>query len=190
MTTGAKDKNEIRSLKTSYEALSGVSKVSRSQSFPGVGTSTRVLHNDSQDTEGVSILTTQATSEVLQVLDIKLLAGTTLPETKAEDDTTVQVVLNKSAVDYLGFTPEEAIGRKVEIQGFDGLSEVVGVTEDFNYVSLREKVNPFCFHNAQTEGYTYLLVKVSTSDLTGSIAQLEKTFRQHIDAAFRVHVRR
>lgn len=184
MTTGAKDKNEIHSLKTSYEALSSVSKVSRSQSFPGVGTSTRSILRDSEDKEGASILTTRATSEVLQVLDIKLLAGTTLPEIKADDDTTVQVVLNKATVDYLGLTPEDAVGRKVNIQGFSGPSEVVGVTEDFNYVSLRENVMPFCFHNAKTEGYTYLLVKVSTSDLPGSVAQLEKTFKQHIDAAF------
>jgi putative ABC transport system permease protein len=184
MTTGAKDKDQIRSLKTSYESLGGVSKVARSQSFPGMGTSTRVLIRDGQDTQGVAMLTTQATPEIVQVLDIKLLAGTSLPANKADDDTTVQVVINKSAADYLGFTPEEAVGRKIEIQGFDGLSEVAGVTEDFNYVSLHEKVNPFCFHNAKTEGYTYLLVKVSTKDLAGSVNQLEKTFKQHIDASF------
>jgi putative ABC transport system permease protein len=126
----------------------------------------------------------QATSEIADVLNIKLLAGKTLPEVKSDDDTTVQVVLNKNAADYLGFSPEEAVGRKVQIEGFASPAEVVGVTEDFNFSSLRAEIMPFCFHNARTEGYNYLVVKVNTSDLPATMKQLGKTFAENIDAAF------
>ena len=42
-------------------------------------------------------------------LGIRLLAGTELPEIKAAEDTTIQVVLNKATTDFLGLSPEEAV---------------------------------------------------------------------------------
>jgi putative ABC transport system permease protein len=184
MTAASRDKEKVQSLKASYEALGDVVSVARSQSYPGIGTSSRSIARDGQDTRGASILTAEATAEVLEVLNIKLLAGRPLPEAKAAGDTTVQVVVNKSTVDYLGFDPADAVGRRVQIQGFSAPAEVVGVTEDFNFNSLHQEIGPFCFHNAQTEGFNYLLVKVKTNNLTSTIKQLDNTFRKNIDAAF------
>jgi putative ABC transport system permease protein len=183
MVTGAKDRDQVLSLKTEYENLSDVLSVGRSQSYPGMGTSMRNIVRDGED-NGMSLLTTRASSEVLDVLSIKLLAGKTLPELKDTKDTTVQVVINKATADYLQLTPEEAIGKRVGIQGFDGPTEVVGVTEDFHVTSLHQSIGAFCFHNARTEPFTYLLVKVNTANLSETLKQLENTFRKTIPSAF------
>jgi putative ABC transport system permease protein len=184
MVSGAKDRDQIEAVKLAYENLSSVAAVSRSQSYPGMGTSMRNIVRKGDTGEGTALLTTRSTSETLEVLGIRLLAGKTLPATKDPKDTTVQVVLNKSAVDYLQLSPEEAIGQKVDIQGFENPAEVVGVTEDFHMTSLHQKIGAFSFHNAKTESLTYLLVKVKAADLQGTLKQLQEIFQRNIPTAF------
>jgi putative ABC transport system permease protein len=145
----------------------------------------RNIVREGSDGEGASLLTTRATHEILDILNIKLLAGNTLPETKDPSDTTIQVVLNQAAVEYLGLTPQEVIGKRVNIQGFYGTTEVVGVMEDFHFTSLHQKIGAFCFHNSfRTESYNYLLVKVNTGNLVTTMNQLETTFKNIIPASF------
>jgi len=184
MVSGAKDKDQIMSVKTAYENLANVKAVSRSQSYPGMGTSMRSIVRKGDVGKGTSLLTTRSTSETLDVLGIRLLAGRTLPANKDQKDTTVQVVLNKSAVDYLQVSPEEAIGTKVDIQGFEYPAEIVGVTEDFHIASMHQKIGAFCFHNAKTEPLSYLLVKLNAQDLTSTITQLQSVYQKTISTAF------
>lgn len=179
-TTGATKREQVNSLMNALKGLPPVSGVARSQSYPGASGSGRNL--SSLDGQGNTPITTvRATPEVLEILGIKLLAGTTLPE-KTDGDTTVQIVVNKKSVDYLGLSPEEAINRKTDVFYYG--AEIVGVTEDFHFKSLHEPIGAYCFHNAQTEGYNVLLVKVQTRDLRETIAQIEQQFKKVIPSAF------
>ena len=185
MTTGSKDRESTLAVKTAYENLSDVVSVARSQSYPGVGTSMRSIVREGVQDDGESLLTARATHEILKTLNIQLLAGTTLAENKDSKDTTVQVVVNKATADYLGLTPEEAVGKRVTIQGFDGLSEIVGVMDDFHFTSLHQKIGAFCFHNGnRTESYNYLLVKVNSSNLAATLKQLENIYKKTINTSF------
>jgi putative ABC transport system permease protein len=184
MVSGAKDEAQITTVKNAFENISNVVKVSRSQSYPGMGTSMRNLARPGEKEEGTSLLTTRSSSETLEVLGISLLAGKTLPVTKDPRDTTVQVVLNKSVVDYLQLSPEEAVGQRVNIQGFDGLAEVVGVCEDFHITSMHQKIGAFCFHNASSEPLSFLLVKISAGDVAATLQQLQQAFQKNIPTAF------
>lgn len=183
MTSATRDQELIRTLKTEFESLPEVKQVSRSQAYPGIGTSGYTIRRARDEQNGASIYTTRATHEVLDVLGIKLLAGRSLPELKDPNDTTIQVVLNKSAVDYLQLTPEEAIGRQVFIFN-NAPAEVVGVTEDFHFASMHQKIGPYCFNNNADNGYIYLLVKVETNNLMEAISKLESTYKKIIPAAF------
>jgi putative ABC transport system permease protein len=119
------------------------------------------------------------------VLDIPLLAGKTLPETKDPNDTTVQIIVNKATLDYLGLTPEQAIGKRVNVQGFNELTDIVGVMDDFHFTSLHQQIGPFCFHNStRSERYNYLLVKVNTGNLAGTVKQLENIYNKNVTASF------
>ena len=183
LVTGAENEEQINSLKTSFESLNGIKKVCKAQAYPGQGGSGRnILPLDGQG-NGIPITTNRATAEILEVLSIKLLAGKTLPE-KQKGDTTVQVVVNKVTADYLGLTPEKAIGARVNIQGFDGKSEIVGVMDDFHSSSLYQPIGAYCFHNATSEEYNSLLVKLETSDLKSTMGSIEKTFKDLIPTAF------
>ncbi len=185
MTSASKDLDKVTAIKSAYEGLSDVVTVGRSQSYPGMSTSMRNIVREGESGEGSSLLTMRATREVLDVLNVKLLAGQSLPETKDPKDTTIQVVLNQATIEYLGLTPEQAIGKRVNIQGFENLTEVVGVTEDFHFTSLHLQISPFCFHNGtQTEPFNYLLVKVNTGNLSATVKQLENIYKKNVSSSF------
>jgi putative ABC transport system permease protein len=182
MVSAAKDRDQILSLKTELETLAEVKKVARSQSYPGIGTSSYTITRGGAD-QGASILTTRATHEIVDVLGMKLLAGRTLPETKDPKDTTIQVVINKSTADYLQVSPEEAVGRRVNI--FDrGPSEIMGVVDDFHFASFHQQIGLYCFNNSPDNRYIYLLVRVEAKDLSTTVQKIETTFKKIIPAAF------
>jgi putative ABC transport system permease protein len=182
MVSAAKDRDQVISLKTELESLSEVRRVARSQSYPGIGTSGYTITPDGA-TKGAAILATRATYEILDVLGIKLLAGKSLPETKDPNDTTVQVIINKSTADYLQLSPEEAVGRRVKIF-YNHPAEVVGVSEDFHFTSLHQAIGPYCFDNSTDNGYIYLLVKLQTKNLASTINKIETIFSKIIPASF------
>ncbi|MBY0432767.1 MAG: ABC transporter permease [Cyclobacteriaceae bacterium] len=182
MVSAAKDRDQVLSLKTELESLAEVKEVARSQSYPGIGTSSYTITRDGAG-QGTSILTTRATHEIVDVLGMKLLAGRTLPENKDPKDTTIQVVINKSTADYLQLTPDEAVGRRVRI--FDrGVSEIVGVVDDFHFASFHQQIGPYCFNNSPDNRYIYLLVKVQANELSATVKKIESTFKKIIPAAF------
>jgi putative ABC transport system permease protein len=182
MVSAAKDREQVMSLKTEIENLAEVRKVAWSQSYPGIGTSGYTITREGSD-KRASILTTRATHEIIDVLGIKLLAGKTLPENKDPKDTTIQVVINKSAADYLALSPEEAVGKQVKI--FNGRpSEVVGVVEDFHFASMHQQIGPYCFNNNTDNRYIYLLVKIQSKDLSNTVSKIESVFKKTIPAAF------
>lgn len=182
-TTGADNREQIMSLKAAFEQLPDVNLASRSQSFPGSSASGRSIPPLSGEGEGMSIKTVRADHRVTEALGIRLLAGTGLPEVKADGDTTVQVVVNKVITDFLGLSPEEAVKRVVQLHGF-GRVEIVGVVENFHHASLKESIGGYCFHNARTEGYNYLLVNVKTTHLTETMRALEDTYKSIVPTAF------
>ena len=183
MVSAAKDQQQVISLKTELEAMPEVKSVARSQSYPGIGTSGYTVTREGGPDQGTSIAATRATSEVLDVLGIKLIAGRTLPETKDPNDTTIQVVINKSTADYLQLSPEEAVGARVKIF-YQSPAEVVGVVEDFHFASFHQQIGPYCFNNSPDNRYVYLLVKVKANELAATVQKLESTFKKNIPAAF------
>lgn len=183
LTSGAENSGQVASLKTEIERIPEVLKSVRSQSYPGAGASGRNIPPLDGKGEGKSLSTVRATSEILEVLGIHLIAGKTLSENKLKEDTTIQVVLNKTSVDFLGITPEEAVNRKIQIGGF-GLVEITGVTDDFHFASMHDEIGAYCFHNAKTETYNYLLVNLQTENLPATMAQLEESYKKVIPSAF------
>ncbi len=180
-TTAVESKEQIDGLINNVGSLASVKQVCRAQTYPGrEGSGRGIRRSDAANhNEQLSLTTCRATPEILDVLGIKLLAGTTLPAVKAKGDSTVQVVLTKKAVDYLGYTPEEAIGKKVFAQLGDN-SYIVGVTEDFHSQSLHKPVGAYAFHNAPTEGRPFMLVKLDAGHLKSSMDQLEKIYHQNV----------
>ncbi|WP_420154320.1 ABC transporter permease [Siphonobacter sp.] len=180
-TVAAESKTQIDGLINRVRSLPDVVEVSRAQTFPASGGSGRSLRKNLQSSEEFKMTTNRATPDFVQVLGLKLIAGKTLPSIpKDAKDTTVQVVLNRKAVAFLGYTPENAIGRKAYGLFGDNNTEIVGVVEDFHFENFHQPIGGYAFHNANTESYRYLLVKLRTQRLTQAMSQLENVFSESL----------
>ncbi|MET2985352.1 ABC transporter permease [Aureibaculum conchae] len=184
-TTAVQENNKKDALVQEFKSLSMVSDVAMAQGFPGVTVSGRMLFKNENDENGFQIRTNRADSEIINLLKLKLLAGKTLPLVKQEGDTLTEVILNKTALDYLGYTPEESIGKKVLIGGFRGNAYITGIVDDFNFESLHQPIGAYAFHNRRTESKNFALVRFKSNSLTGTMDQLGSVFSKVIpDSAF------
>ncbi|MDC6388230.1 ABC transporter permease [Maribacter sp. PR1] len=157
------------------KSLTDVTSVAMAQGYPSVDVSGRTLKKNQSDEHGLNIQTNVADAEIIDVLNLKLLAGQGLPIHKSEGDTLVEVVLNKKAIDYLGFSPEEAIGKEVYI----GVpNTIVGVLNDFNYESLRQPIGAYAFHNNTSEGKSFMLVRFKSGNISNTLSGLKMAFNK------------
>ena len=181
--TAASDTSQIKALLNDLTSQSSVLSVTRAQSFPGMGSSGRSIYKNPEDQKGMTLTTNHTQKGIVDVLQLKLLAGTDLP-VKAYGDSIVHLILNKKAVDYLGFTPEQAIGKKVNAQ-LGNNSYVTGVVDDFNFASLHEPMGAYAFNDAGMEPKSFFMVRFKSSDIPKTMAGFEKVFRKAIpDTAF------
>lgn len=181
MTAGAENKEQIDALRNSYKGLANVVETSRAQAYLGVGGSGRSMSKADNPKESFFVRTNRVEGDFAKVLDLKFLAGKTLPLIKGEKDTTVQMVVNETTIKLLGYkTPQEAIGKVSNDLFWNSKAEIVGVVRDFHYESFHQPIGSYVFHNADTESRPYLLVKVRTSDLGQTMKQLEATFKKSV----------
>ncbi|NER17339.1 ABC transporter permease [Spongiivirga citrea] len=175
-TAGIGKAEKQNALQKELSRLSYVSSVSQAQGFPGVGVSGRSVFKSDSDEEGYNVRSNRTDASIINSLGLKLLAGKTLPENKNITDTIVDVVVNKKVVDYLGLTPEQAIGERINMM-LGNNAYIVGVVDNFNFRSLREPIGGYAFHNRRTEYLSYLLVRYNSGS-SNSLAGLERTYRK------------
>lgn len=104
---------------------------------------------------------------------LKFMAGSPFTEDMQEDEV---VIINASAIHAFGFdSPENAIQQKLVIGNEE--RTIIGVVENFNWHSLKEPHVPYVIGLTDVRQNPYLSVRMSTSDITRSLVQVESTFR-------------
>jgi len=107
--------------------------------------------------------------DYLRTLGIKILKGRNFSKDFATDSSAI--VINEAAVQQLGWTNENAVGRTIVRSGQVEL-KVIGVVADFNYASLKEKVAPLMM--ILGGNYGGLIMKIKTADTRGFLTDLKK----------------
>ncbi len=183
LTTNLSKAEEFDALENEFRNLSAVKQVVYTQSFSGTPTSLRTIRDDKNPDAGIKIYTCRARPEILETMGIKLLAGRMIDK-KSPTDTLDRLVINRTAAKSLGLTPEQAVGKKIKVFNDYG-DEIVGVIEDFHFQSMHETIVPYAFHNARTENYNYLMVRLNSDDLVKNMAVLEHIYKKNVpNAAF------
>lgn len=130
--------------KNSLLSNSSINSVAVCGSYPGTESVTSMLFyaDGKKAQENVDIKTTYVETDYLKTLDIKLLSGRdfTMPLTNDQG----RIILNEVAARQLGFTTEEAPGKKIhfDLNNQTFTLEVIGVVKDYHYQSLHEKIKP------------------------------------------------
>ncbi|HXB34751.1 MAG TPA: FtsX-like permease family protein, partial [Puia sp.] len=184
--------NRYQTIKTAMSRLPGLINISGSYNLPvSVGWEDGISTNNGKEQVTVSVHAIPTDLNFIATMNMHLLAGkdftaNDLPEITAQDSTRplYRFILNESAVRKLGWTPDQAIGKRVS-KGNSGL--VVGVVRDFNFTSMREPIGPLIMF--PDTGYVhFLLVRITGSQLPAQIDRLQTTWKSIVpDRPFSYH---
>jgi len=116
--------------------------------------------------------------DFLKEYDIKIVAGR--PFSRGfSTDLNESFILNRSGAAEYGWSPEEALGKRLE-SIFPG--QVIGVVEDFHYQGLQSQIEPLAIV-WRPEMFGTITLKIDTTDLTRTLGavkgQWEKLFPGH-----------
>ncbi|HJP34195.1 MAG TPA: FtsX-like permease family protein [Candidatus Latescibacteria bacterium] len=114
----------------------------------------------------------------MDAFGIPLLAGRTFSP-DIERDRTHGWILNETAVGALGWTPQNAVGRRFgrARSEEDAKGEVIGVVGDFHYQSLHSELQPAAL-GYRPWFYSYLGLRIDGRDLPETMAFVERTWRR------------
>ncbi|SDH49473.1 putative ABC transport system permease protein [Dyadobacter soli] len=121
--------------------------------------------------------------DFVQTMGIKLLIGETFSATdiaqvtqQGEELRRFAFLLNESAVKAMGWSPTQAIGKEVNMNGRQG--RVKGVLKDFHFRSMHEKIGPIAII-PEYDYFGKLLVKTTGADATQAISLLAKSWKKN-----------
>lgn len=166
----------------SLKNLAAVESVSAVQSIPGERESGRSVHKILTDKEGMPVKTCHTDGSIVETMQLKLLAGNTLPSTLAKGDTVCYALINETVATYLGFkTPEDAVGRNIITEMADK-SLVVGVVKNFNYQSLKNEIGGYVYYtmNESPELYRTLLIRYNSQNISQLVQQVQTVFKNEL----------
>jgi putative ABC transport system permease protein len=121
--------------------------------------------------------------DFIQTYSITLKAGRTFSKEIPADEKQA-FILNESAVKFLGWTPESAIGKTFDCVVYTNQREerkglVIGVVSDFNYQTLHNRVEPLVmFINKHVYYCDYLSVRTSEQNIPKLVTLLKTKWKE------------
>lgn len=130
----------------------------------------------SSNEKGIIVTATSIDPEFIPMMNMELIAGRNYTEADMlshRTDTTYGFVVNESVVKEIGLQPENALGKRVIVNGRRG--EILGVVKDFHFTSLHEPIAPFVFFNEESQ-YNYVFVKLESGPVQETLAKLKEVY--------------
>lgn len=139
--------DQLTSLKSKLLSTSGIEAVTASYDSPVDVQGGYTLKTGNTESNNVSITAIPVEKDFTRLFDIHLIAGEHFTDSDISQILTpdyekreYSFIVNDLTIKSLGWTPQEAIGKQVDLNGRKG--KIKAVTRDFNFTSLREAIKP------------------------------------------------
>jgi hypothetical protein len=136
------------------------------------GSSYRSVVGMNQDGRQVATHWSPVDYDFLQTLDIALVAGRDFSRSHAADSTGA-VIINETFARTLGYA--DPVGKFLQT---DPQRQIIGVVGDYHFQSLAQAIEPLSLVLEPQRRFNYVLVRVANGDLPGTMALLERTWRE------------
>jgi len=169
-----------------FEAQSSVETVTlKSVNFfrMSAGAQDMAILRDADDKIGFPMKLIQADENYIDLMQIELIAGRRLPPMQ-QGDTIWHLLVNRAVVDYLGLTPEDAVGTS--LPQFGPNIVIHGVMENFHFESLHRPIGGFAIVNPPG-GKSFLALRIKEGNLAEQLAIYEEIFSRHTNLGFTPH---
>jgi len=174
--------DDLSVIKQQLKANPAVISVSRCVSTPVKIPGGYNMRSDQMaESEQHSVTATPIDEDYIKTTGLEIIAGSDLTEQDSKDvsheerkDNIYHFILNESAAKDLGWSPEEAVGKKMFMGDREGF--VRGIVRDFHFESMHNNIKPLVLFT-EIRGNN-LLVKVNGKNLQETISFLEKKWKQ------------
>jgi len=112
--------------------------------------------------------------EFLPTLDIKLIDGRNFSPREPGDTTLAGVLVNQALVRSMGWTNENAIGRRLYSEEWQ--DEVIGVVNDFHMLSLHSVIEPIVLRHSIPDDW--MLIRTNSTNIPATLADIQSTWNQ------------
>ena len=172
---------KIDLIKQEFKSIRDVISISRCVRSPvegggGYNMRSSTMPEDKQ----INVTANPIDEDFVKTVGLQLVAGSDLTpqdvkdaSSDERDKNTYHFILNESAAKVLGWTPEEAVNKKMYMGPREGF--VKGVVKDFHFESLRKPITPFVLFT-ESRGRE-LLVRLSGQHLPETISFLEQNWK-------------
>ena len=167
--------NQRDAFKRLLEQVPGVRHVSKIVGEPGGFHDTMALQVEGLD-EMPRMRTAFVDEDYAETFDIPLAAGRDF-SVKYPADMIHSIIINEAGAREIGWSPEEAIGKRVSIRMRDTVDrEVIGVFRDFHFASLKTSIEPMVISPAAT-WVSQFAVRIDGNNYSNTIAGIEKAWK-------------
>lgn len=114
--------------------------------------------------------------DYLETYDIEVVAGRGFSK-EFETDAQSAFIINETAVNAYNFgSPEEAIGKSIEMGNRSG--KVIGVTRDFNFMPLSQELGPIVL-DIRPASFTDFSFRINNQNIPQTLSHLEEVWNKH-----------
>lgn len=135
------------------------------------GSTEKVSWTGKQPTDKIHIVALDFSPEVIGMMDIDMQEGRNFSPDFQQDS--LSIILNQAAIDGMGL--KDPIGKEIQVWG--ATYRVIGITKNFHFESLYEKVKP-CFIRRIRNG-SNVLVKIKSASERETIARVGMLYKKY-----------
>lgn len=171
------DTEHAAALKQRLLLLDGIEDVTFGSGPPqmvdGQGLGTSFRQPGQEVTEGQESEMKGIDTNYLAFYNIPLIAGRNISTPKWPFD---EFVINERAARAMGWSPEEAVGRKLAIN--EGEATVVGVVQDFHNNALQNQISPCIMINwSAFQGQAFVKLRKGVDHTSNTLGAIEETWQ-------------
>lgn len=113
--------------------------------------------------------------DCVKTLGLKIIAGRDFSRSFSTDSSEAAII-NRTAATELGLTPEQAIGKWVKNTIRDSTRRrIVGVLEDFNFLSLKQKMDPLLV--TPGNDHRVAVIKIKPGNVTAGVEATRRAYK-------------
>lgn len=169
----AKVLDQYQSLKNTFEQNPSIINVTASGDVPGrIATGMGYWAEGMPEDQYKSTTALYTDPDFIKTYKIVIIAGRDFDE-EIQSDIETGYIINESAVKEIGWTPEEAIGKRFAVHNN---GTIIGVVKDFHHSSLHQSMDPLIMA-IRPSWFGFISMRIAESNPEETITYLQHTWR-------------